>query len=730
MMFAVVHLLVILQLIVPAIGVQRYDNAIEKLTKGGKLDGKSSQKLDDKSGRKLNDKSSEKLDDKTRETIGDKAHVDAGLTSRVTFNDTADWTFLSGKLDSSSRVTHYDMAEWTGLGEMNRLGVTKYKNKAFKRKRADGKFSWPDAVNREGAHLYSGAKDLTECVAWGWHHPANLFATIPVGSPLIDDEGNIYLGADDAIRKFDASGNLSWSYAPRGQLAAAPTLSNECPSARRLADSVMDDLTAEEEALLRPDWVKGNGSDMEQSLQFFKDFKIGDLIKVKAGSSYRADGSELYSAGDQGQISSVVPDEDGKYKRAVIQWTRTGGKSAVKFDAIKNHFARVEPKIETACTPVLIASTTNGYVFAISLADGLEQWAIQGTSTIAGVKGALAAKEGFVWVATNRCTDRYCYRYRNQTNTLTPGNTVVRALNVVTGVEQCSYVPSAPLWNFNPIWGEDGNVFFNDQEGRLYSLNRANCENTWDPAGGELGTYTEAAAVYDSRSKVVVAMGMSPYKGAGCNPYVAPGILTSCGNFAFKQGVIKGYNASSGRLLWTRTTAHPPASAVVGQVWGQTRLVVTIGFHCSLGSPTRILGMEPHNGGVRWDKEGPTLWTSMCAGDKEGGDIRRATGGRSTCSPGSWSAPVIDSSGDVYVGNQVGELQRWGSPTQRNADFGVQSSLVTGVAFQDSSIALGPDFMAVATCTSLIVFGTSCNNFDANESNGNWTFPPHGYSTD
>jgi outer membrane protein assembly factor BamB len=689
-MIAGVQIITVLQLLsVPAVGVQRQASVNEKSTRS-KLDDQSGEKFDDKSGWKLN-----------------------------------------VKLDRS-RVTVYEAAGWTALGHMNKLGVTKYRSHAIKRKtREGGRFFWPDSVNRESAQLYSGAKDLTESVSWGWHHPDGLYATIPVGSPLIDSDTNIYLGTDDAIRKFDSNGTILWSYAPRGQLAAAPTLSDGCPPTR-MAAHVMDDISAEEEELLRPDWIKGNVSDTSPFgfRSVLKDFKVGDLIKVKAGASYRADGRELYTSGDQGLISGVVPavDEEGKNDRAVIQWMRTGRKSAVQFDAIKNHFVRVE-EMSSTCTPLLIGSLTSGFVFAIDLTGGHEQWVIQGSSQIAGVKGALASKDGIVVVATNRCTDRYCYRYRNQTNPLTPGNTVVRGLNVVDGSQAWEYVPRAPVWNMNPVWGPSDNVFFNDQEGRLYSLNLSTGDELWEPAGGEIGTYTEAAAVYDSSShNNVYAFGMLPYTGSGCNPYTAPGILPACGNAPYRQGIIRAYNASSGNLRWERVTPHPIAGGVAGMLNSprfQTRLVVVMGHNCGFASPTQIWSLSPDSGGVRFAKDGPTLWTSMCAGDKEGGDIRRATGGRAACHPGSWSAPIIDRDGDIYVGNQVGVYERWGSPTERNVDVQALSSLSTSVAFQDTATAIADGLMAVASCTSLIVFQA---DFQDQFENATWTFPPHGYT--
>jgi len=715
-----IHFISILQLLpASAISVQRYSGVSQKLTEAGKFDDTSARRFDDRSDVTFDDTSSETLGE-LFEKLDEKS---GGVRSYG---------------ESQSRVTSYETAGWFALGKMNKLGVTRYQNNAITRRtRDDGKFFWPDSVNREGAELYSGSKDLTDDASWGWHHPDGLYATIPVGGPLIDSSLNIYLASDDAVRKFDVNGTLLWSYAPRGQLAAGPTLSDGCAPAAgpRLSATTMDDISDEEEEQLRPDWVKA----------FSKDFKVGDLVKVKAGMSYRADGSELYTAGDQALISGVVQDHEGKNDNVVIEWTRTGRKSTVQVDAIKNHFVRLEPKM-ASCTAVLICTTTNGYVFAIELATGYEVWAIMGTSQIAGVKGALASKDGVVVLATNRCTDRYCYRYRNQTNTLTPGNTVLRGLNPANGEELWNFVPEAPMWNMNPVWGQGNTFFFNDFEGTVYCLDLSTGVQVWK-GPGNLGTFTEAAAVYSSSYNMVFGLGMlqydvfAPHRAyntnwqIGCNPYVAPGILPRCGNRGGRQGFVRAYNATSGRLRWERTTAEPPASAVAGMLNSprlHTRLVVTLGMNCLRNSPTKILIFDlGNNGGSKayHSMDGPTLWSSSCAGDMEGGDVRRATGGRAVCHPGSWSAPVLDRDGDMYLGNQVGVYQRWGAPTGSGAgmrDNEVLSSLVTGVAFQDQATALAEGIMAVATCTSLIVFHVASPSDKF--ADATWTYAPHGYS--
>jgi outer membrane protein assembly factor BamB len=588
--------------------------------------------------------------------------------------------------------------------------------------RQDGKFFWPDASNREKGLLYTGPPDLMANISWGWHHPSGIYSTIPVGSPLIDDQSNIYIGSDDAIRKFDVTGVIKWSYAPRGQLAAAPSLC--VATSRRQAASMTSDISDKEkenemQQLLRPDWANGNGSD--GSSQLFSDFKVGDTVKVKPGASFWADGRELYRAGDKGLISGLAPDGEGGDGRAVIQWTRTGRKSVVELHAIKNRFVRVETR-QATLPPMLVGSTTSGYVFALDLDSGDELWVTWASSAIAGVKGAVGCKGGVVVVATDRCTDRYCYRYRNQTNPLTPGNSFVRGLSAVDGAALWEYKTFQPVWNMVPLWGQGNSVFFQDWEGRLYCLDYLTGSQTFR-VGGDIGTHSHAHAVYDPGHNVVIAMGVKHYTGGRCNPYPAPGILPSCWTWPGTPGFIRGYNAISGNRIWDLTTPEPPASAAVGMLNSpeyHTRLVVTMGHNCYMNAKSQIWGLDPNDGDWRWKMDGPTLWSTQCAGDKEGADIRRAMGGREKCHPNSWSMPAIDSLGDVYVGSQVGVLQRWGSPNPGAAGSGVGnrvallSSLTTGVAFQDAAIAFGEGVMAVSTCTSLIVFQSYTQQFPQN----------------
>merc|ERR1719401_1597993 len=107
------------------------------------------------------------------------------------------------------------------------------------------------------------------------------------------------------------------------------------------------------------------------------------------------------------------------------------------------------------------------------------------------------------------------------------------------------------------------------------------------------------------------------------------------------------------------------------------RMIITFGHNCHYGASSWMYILAPDSMNTVWARRGPTLWSWYCAGDKEGGDIRRAMGQREKCEPGSWSNPVVDANGDIYVGNQVGMLQRWGSDPGhdgRPLPFNVMSS--------------------------------------------------------
>jgi len=91
-----------------------------------------------------------------------------------------------------------------------------------------GEYFWPSTHGRQGFYgksKFEGPKNLEKTLAWEWHHPVSRFRTVLLGA-LIDDEKNIYLAADDAIRKFAPDGHTKWVYQPPAQIPSNPCIKN------------------------------------------------------------------------------------------------------------------------------------------------------------------------------------------------------------------------------------------------------------------------------------------------------------------------------------------------------------------------------------------------------------------------------------------------------------------------------------------------------------------------
>jgi len=89
------------------------------------------------------------------------------------------------------------------------------------------KYYWPHArgnIGQYGLSSYDGPANLKGSLAWSWHHPDGQYHTTIVGGPLLDHEKNIYLSAEDGVRKFTQHGHLVWHYKPNSSIATCPSL--------------------------------------------------------------------------------------------------------------------------------------------------------------------------------------------------------------------------------------------------------------------------------------------------------------------------------------------------------------------------------------------------------------------------------------------------------------------------------------------------------------------------
>jgi len=611
----------------------------------------------------------------------------------------------SGKAGTKAKAGHRVEAS-TQLGVMSRAGVTRYSHKKIKAIKSANEFYWASTGGKHGkfgASSFTGPADLTTNISWAWHHPNGVHNTILVGAPLIDDSMNIYVAADDAIRKFDTLGTLLWSYGPRGQLATATSL----VAAGYASSSLQGEVHGYPGAPFSEADAFRVGDNAKSLL------RVGDKVEVLPGKEYHAKGKEYYKTGDVGEVTKIVASDRGE-PRAIIKWPRTGHASSALLSTWQQKFARKEDGTSRRQVPALYGSTVTGYAFALDLETGDELWATKLSSEIAGVKGTVAAKDGIFVAASDRCRNRYCYRYRNESmaESMAPSNSVIRGLNSVNGTGIWSYTPDHPVWNFDPQLTGWGAVLFQDFQGGLYCLNLTTGEELWKREG-QLGMYTPAAAIYSADLNYVFSITEQAYDSRWCDPYTPPGILIWCNTVQDTQGIVRGYHAVTGVKMWETVLPMPPTGASLGPLnsgEGKIHLVIGIGLNCryggawrSMGKPSELWALSGQWGGQLWRRVGPTLWTPDCAGDKDGEDIRRAMGTRAKCQPNSWTNPVIDANGDVYVGNHVGMLQKYGSPTGTSYTVDLLSSLETGSALLDQSIAMAPGMMAISTCRSLIV---------------------------
>mmetsp|Transcript_128423 Transcript_128423/g.287131 ORF Transcript_128423/g.287131 Transcript_128423/m.287131 type:complete len:484 (+) Transcript_128423:55-1506(+) len=96
-------------------------------------------------------------------------------------------------------------------------------------------YYWPSPRGRTGFYsqsFFEGPSDLTNSLAWSWHHPAGRFHTVMFGQ-VMDGAQNTYLTCSEGIRKFSPDGKILWEYAkgqPRyhlsGEITASASLWN------------------------------------------------------------------------------------------------------------------------------------------------------------------------------------------------------------------------------------------------------------------------------------------------------------------------------------------------------------------------------------------------------------------------------------------------------------------------------------------------------------------------
>jgi len=328
------------------------------------------------------------------------------------------------------------------------------------------------------------------------------------------------------------------------------------------------------------------------------------------------------------------------------------------------------------------SSDTTGRVFALSMETGQELWSTKVCHEIAQDNGFVTVSDGVVVAATDAANAG-------------EENVAVRGFSASDGALLWTYKPDVNVWNFMGSPTGDGSVLFQDQAGKAYRLRLRDGSLLWK-AGGSPGSWTDGTASL----------------GANGVFYTPHNDLSRTSSFtADTPGHLSARNASDGALLWSITTPRPPNNApALGKVYGHPGLSVVqpMGQQVMKGAPTDVYAYDAATGATRWVFRGPAQKGFLQAGDMDGSVIRLASGVRPVCLPNPWSAPTIDASGTVYVGNQDGLFF---GLRDLNGDGVVEgpgevSSFDTRAAFSGSAgPSLAPGRVLVASCDSLFVFG-------------------------
>ena len=131
----------------------------------------------------------------------------------------------------------------------------------------------------------------------------------------------------------------------------------------------------------------------------------------------------------------------------------------------------------------LYGSDTHGNVVALDMDDGQVRWKEQVSARICQDNGFTMAKDGVVLAASD------C----REPSPNGEANHLVKALNASSGKQLWTYAPDTAVWNFLPLFVDEGDFVFQDMTGKVYRLDLHTGHVIWK-SGGKEGTWTDGSA--------------------------------------------------------------------------------------------------------------------------------------------------------------------------------------------------------------------------------------------
>uniref|UniRef100_A0A7S1S0J5 Pyrrolo-quinoline quinone repeat domain-containing protein n=1 Tax=Alexandrium catenella TaxID=2925 RepID=A0A7S1S0J5_ALECA len=335
----------------------------------------------------------------------------------------------------------------------------------------------------------------------------------------------------------------------------------------------------------------------------------------------------------------------------------------------------------------VFGSTNNGFIYAVDMETGFENWAVQASSHDGGEYSQLAAHQGVLitW-GDARCQHApfpacACEK--------------IRALNTTDGAVLWNFTADEVLWDMFPQFPDDETVMFMGAEGGLYRMKLQTGELLWRTP--------LLANSWTDGSQFVASNGITYVVQVDPSKYRPPPHEQHVGECA---GYVTAFKTNDGSKLWSIAVPKPPnTSPVVGRLGkdGKLALIMGIGQQstdgCSIpglsmhanvqsffgkyfadrfflavhrlsnwlgdsngilwGSLERthdVLAFEADTGKPLWYWKGPTSFRRCNAGDEDGFLQRLGAGMRPICCPTPWGQPRIGVDGTVFIANENGDF--------------------------------------------------------------------------
>lgn len=386
---------------------------------------------------------------------------------------------------------------------------------------------------------------------------------------------------------------------------------------------------------------------------------------------------------------------------------------------------------------VLYGTSTEAYIFAMSMETGAFLWksivcSWKGTpQSVTGCNetcscerlgadiGAVGAHKGVVIAKTHEPVDGG------------GGSCRIAALNASDGSFMWDYVTDHLIWNFYPIYTDDGeSLIFQDSTAGVYRL-RLDGNLMWKVSNSEgwYETWTDGGLMLGPNG-IAYAM-----KASGHNQ---------------GPGFVRAYRIADGKFLWESLPMdevpnswpvigrlredHPltvmapygnaggdfPLGRLVQFLLGDkpdgplyyalmpifyliARLSFDLGdwgwyLHRARPEKPEIWGMHAETGEVLWKFAFPVWWRGPFRGD----DWRMLTG-RPICVPNPCGNPTLDAAGTFHIGMLDGIIYSL-IASEDKVGVKVASTFDSEAAFSNGGTSIAPGMMAIANCDTLFVF--------------------------